>query len=561
MALTLSQIANIAASKVGRNDSYAVGLAQDFASIRHQYVYDSFDWRVTQTSVVIAIPTPNEGGITVTGIDRIISVRYYHDSADDSIFLDPVSSEFLYETGLDLGAGFGTPKFYVERYGDGQRIIDLYPIPDSEEIGSGVSVQVLGKRPFDPNATSPLLPYIDSTLIAFVTADLLETFKQVGKAGAKLQEAEAMLAAVQAKDTPPVTRPRMSKVLTVSGNSLEELTDSVCDIIGDWKPDTRISVKERVRRNYQTLWEMALWPESTVVARVTATDNEQIILPHYFDRVIEVRDDQNPTGTLRNSEVSIFFDVDKDIFERAGNPTDYTMLTPIGVSALPPYTESLLFFLGSGDFGGRLTRFPHFIQEKAEVFVKGETDGAEISETVDVTAVPGEVPGPLFDTAFAALPSTQFAYNTPITIAKPITRNDMVVYGASSKRVLLRLGAQERERKFMRLWLLPNNSANTDVTAAETYLVLGKRAISPLVADSDTCQLRNVENILINGAAADMLDKIGNAALAATLRTKAAAASQILIDGETNQNANNPVVIPYVEGFSDGACGWTKDRF
>jgi hypothetical protein len=81
------------------------------------------------------------------------------------------------------------------------------------------------------------------------------------------------------------------------------------------------------------------------------------------------------------------------------------------------------------------------------------------------------------------------------------------------------------------------------------------------VADSDTCQLRNVENILINGAAADMLDKIGNAALAATLRTKAAAASQILIDGETNQNANNPVVIPYVEGFSDGACGWTKDRF
>jgi hypothetical protein len=237
------------------------------------------------------------------------------------------------------------------------------------------------------------------------------------------------------------------------------------------------------------------------------------------------------------------------------------MLPPIGVSALPPYTESLLFFLGTGDFGGRLTRFPHFIQEHAEVFVKGETDGAEISETVDVSAVPGEVPGPLFDTAFAALPSTQFAYNTPITIAKPITRNDMVVYGASSKRVLLRLGAQERERKFMRLWLLPNNSANTDVTAAETYLVLGKRSISPLVADADTCQLRNVENILINGAAADMLDKIGNAALAATLRTKAAAASAIMVDGETNQNANNPVVIPYVEGFSDGDCGWTKDRF
>jgi hypothetical protein len=552
--MTLTQIAAVAATKVGRTDSFAVTTAQSFAQSRHEYVYDAFDWRSTQ--VTVTLPVASGVPIQIPGIDRVISVRYFQDALDNSKFLDPVSVEFLYETGIDLADGaYGDPRFYVELYDQStqQRTITLYPSPSPLQSTSGANVTVLGKKAFDPTATAPILPHIDQLLIAYVTADLLETFKQVAKAQAKMQEADKLLADAQARDTPPITRPRMSKVLTVSGNSLEELTDSVCDIIGDWKLDTRISVKERVRRNYQTLWEMALWPESTVVARVFATDNEQIILPHYFDRVIEVRDDQNPTGTLRNQEVSIFFDVDKDIFERVGNPTDYTMLPPIGVSALPPYTENLLFFLGSGDFGGRLTRYPHFLQETAEVFVKGETDGAELSETVDVQSVAGGVPGPLFDTAFAVLPSTAFAYNTPITIAKPITRNDMTVYGASSKRVLLRLGAQERERKFMRLWLLPNNSANTDVTAAESYLVLGKRAISPLVADADTCQLRNVENILINGAAADMLDKMGNAALAATLRQKATAASQIMIDGETNQNANNPQVIPYVEGDS---CGW-----
>ena len=562
MALTLTQIAGVAAAKVGRNDAYAETIALGFARIRHQYVYDSFNWRVSTSANVIPITVPPNGPIPIPGIDRIISVRYWKNAIEeDSTFLDPVSIEFLYETGFDLLGVFGEPRFYVETYDRdaGLRQVNLYPNPQADAIGSGVNLTVMGKLQFDTTATSPLIPYIDDCLIAFVTSDLLETFRQTGRAQAIRAEAETMLAAAQAKDTPPATRPRMSKVLTVAGNSLEELADSVCDIIGDWKPDTRISVKERVRRNYQTLWEMALWPESTVVARVFATDNEQIILPHYFDRVIEVRSDTNPTGTLRNSEVSIFFDVDKDIFERVGNPTDYTMLPPIGCSALPPYTESLLFFLGTGDFGGRLTRFPHFIQETVQVFVKGETDGSEISETVDVTSVAGGVPGPLFDTTFAELPSTQFAYNTPITIAKPITRNDMTVYGASSKRVLLRLGAQERERKFMRLWLLPNNSANTDVVAAESYLVLGKRAISPLVADADTCQLRNVENILINGAAADMLDKMGNAALSATLRTKAGAALQIMIDGETNQNAINPRVIPYVEGHSE--CHFGKEIF
>ena len=43
-----------------------------------------------------------------------------------------------------------------------------------------------------------------------------------------------------------------------------------------------------------------------------------------------------------------------------------------------------------------------------------------------------------------------------------------------------------------------------------------------------------------------MLDKMYNAALSATLRTKAAAALKIMVDGETNQNAINPRVIPYV---------------
>lgn len=550
--MTLDQIATTAATKMGRNDSYAIGIAQDFAQSRHQYVYDSFDWQVSQTAAVVTLLEPPNGPIPIPGIDRIISVRYWRDDvSSDSRFLDPVSTQFLYETGFDLsGSVFGEPKFYVENYDqtNGQRTITLYPGPDEQAIGGAVALTILGKKPYDSSATSPLIPYIDTLLVSYVTADLLETFKQVAKSQAKLAEADKELAAVQARDTPPLKRPRSSKVLTVAGNSLEELSDSVCDIIGNWELDTRISVKERIRRNYQNLWEMALWPESTVVARIYATDNEQIILPHYFDRVISVRPDLNPIAELQSQEVSIFFNIDPQIFERAADPIFFTMLPSIGVATLPPYAEPLSFFLGAGDFGGRLTRFPHFVPETVTMFVKGEAEGNEISETVDVDAVPSEIPGPLFDTDFANLPTTQLAYDTPITIAKPITRNDLKVYGSSSKRLLLNLGGGERERKFMRIWLLPNQSSSTTPVDTQSFLILGKRAVSPLVDDADTCQLRNVENILINAAAADMLGKMGNAALAATLAAKAAASVAVMIDGEINQNTDSsPMVIPYVE--------------
>ncbi len=214
MALTLEQIAGVAAAKVGRNDEYAETVALGFARIRHQYVYDSFNWQVTQTANVIPITAPLPGGaVTIPDIDRIISIRYFRSDPHESKFLDPVTTEFLYETGFDTTATFGEPNFYVEIYDQStqQRVVVLYPTPQVEEIGDGVNIAVLGKKPFDPHATSAQIPYVDHCLIAFVTADLLETFKQVGKAKEKLAEAEAMLAAVQAKDTPPVTRPRSSK--------------------------------------------------------------------------------------------------------------------------------------------------------------------------------------------------------------------------------------------------------------------------------------------------------------------------------------------------------------
>jgi len=85
-------------------------------------------------------------------------------------------------------------------------------------------------------------------------------------------------------------------------------------------------------------------------------------------------------------------------------------------------------------------------------------------------------------------------------------------------------------------------------------LVLGKQRISQLLDDKDTAQIRNCENVLIDGAAADMLFQLGQADQATLLRQKANANMQTLIDAQTKQSTYQPRVLPYTEPNYDTSC-------
>lgn len=556
--MNIRQVSQYVAQKVGRFDSYAQGIALNFAVIRHRHVYDAFDWKSAQVTVTINIPFPDPNDVHVSGVDKIISVRY------KDRFLDPVVTQFIFDTRPELLDATGEPEFYTETYdqSSGTRSIKLFPRPGTDQLGTdgtGVDLLILGKRPLDATGTEilPQVPYIESAFIAYVEADMLSWLRQYAKAKEVLAIADALLEQSKAMDTPAAARPRQGKVLTVSGNSLDELTDSVCDIIGKWEPQIRISVKEKIRRNWQTLWEMALWPESTVVARVTATDREQLVLPYVFDRVIAVRPDDNSIQQLRNVEISLFFNIDPQIFEREDDPVYFSMISPSATAVLPPYTEPITCVLITPESGGRLVRHPSFNDEIITVFFKGEGGGVEASEEITVHTAP-PTPGPSHIQDFInAGGTTTLSYDIPLTLSKPPTIGELRVYGALSQRLLLVLSPQERERKHIRIWLLPNRRAELTLASSQssgttpdltpkTYLVLGKRKMSPLVSDNDTCQLRNVENILINGAAADMLMS-SDVNLANVYRQKAGELVKALVDGETNQNAYEPTITPYVE--------------
>jgi hypothetical protein len=159
----------------------------------------------------------------------------------------------------------------------------------------------------------------------------------------------------------------------------------------------------------------------------------------------------------------------------------------------------------------------------------GEIRGSEVSETVTLN---GHV-----------AVQTVNEYDTPIMVAKDITKGDVTVTGETTGTVLVRLLANERERKHIRLWLQPT-------PVATECLILGKRKIQPLTSNEDTPILRSIQGILIAAAAGDMFAKAGNDKAAADAREEANTSLKIMIDLETNQGAYNAVVVPDVESYA-----------
>ena len=355
--------------------------------------------------------------------------------------------------------------------------------------------------------------------------DMLERQRQNAKAQAKFQKASAHLEAAKNVEQQQANQPRKSKALTVAGNSLYEMTDAVCAVCGQWTPDMRILVQEFLRRNYQALYDVALWPESCIGLYQTVV-GQQLILPQYVDRVIGIRGGDNIP--LVPTEIMVHFQLDPTVFESSGTPYGFSMLTPVGVSALPPVPPEALILASTS------------ASDKSNVFVRGESGGEEFNESITLN---GTTPV-----------STIKQYDVPITVAKDITVGDVSVTGSVSSAVLEVIPANERQRKHQRVWLLPD--PGTTPTQSRC-LVLAKRKIRPLLTDQDTPIITGAQTVLIAGAAADLMQKLGQNDQANSLRSRADAAAKVLINLNTDQNAYMPRFIPdvaptaYVGGGSD----------
>ncbi len=514
--MNLGELAEFVTQKVGQTDDNSVVICRNFINSRYAMIYDAFPWADSEMTATVGLRAAEDKFEFPVRMQRVIAVR-----AGTDTFLDPITTNELLQTDPTIFDRSGNPTSYQDLVDDdGIRKIQVFPRPDKP-----VDLFVVGKRSrvdLVEEGDEPILRNIDQVLMAYVEGDMLERQNRRAASQPKFTEAAALLTSIQQLETQQSNKPRQIKQLTVAGNSLSELTDAVCARTDKWSLSDRAFIKDCLRRGYQRLYDSNLWPESTVVARVT-NDGGEIILPVYFDRVISVRGNSS-FNELSANEPSQYFAVDPTLFEQTGIATTFSYLTSVGVKFLPPTQEKLLFSSTS-------------TSDSSDVRVMGEFNGSEVQETISLD---GTKPV-----------QTHYNYDTPITVAKDTTEGNVSVYGATSGALLETIPFNQRECKHIRIWVQP-------VPSATECLILGKRKINPLVTDQDTPIIRNCQHALIASAAMEVLLKAGSLT-AQAMQQQADKAMADLVGLEITQAAFSATVVPYTEGYgSRNSDGWLR---
>src|SRR5436190_5421204 len=270
MSMSLSEMASFITRKVGQFDPASVSLCKGFLDNRYRMVWDAFFWADSQLVAPSSLGAGNSSCDYPTDMDRITSIR-----AGGDHFLDPVSQSFLIESYPKIFEQQGVPIYYDENTMVGPNLyaITVYPTP-----AVNTALLIYGKRKcpgLSNDSDESLLRNCDNCIIAYAMGDMLERQRQYGKAQSKFTEAGALLEEAKKVEQEQANQPRRTKMLTVSGNSLAEMTDAVAAVCNSWTPDMTILIREFLRRNYQAMYDMNLWPESVVVFGMP--ESEQIV--------------------------------------------------------------------------------------------------------------------------------------------------------------------------------------------------------------------------------------------------------------------------------------------
>ena len=206
--MTFSEIVSFVCAKVQKQDSNSQAVCLTFVQKRHRQIYEAYNWHAAQ----VIINKSTIGGQLVTQMD-VPEAAHCLSVAVDNEMLQHATTSYIYET-MHNG-GFNTaaaPYAYDEFYSptDQHPIIRFWPALVAKSDGTAYAVSILGKAPLpaDVSVTATIIPHTGEALIAFALADMWEYMNQLGKAQSKYQEANALLIAAMAADT-PANEPRI----------------------------------------------------------------------------------------------------------------------------------------------------------------------------------------------------------------------------------------------------------------------------------------------------------------------------------------------------------------
>ena len=180
--MTKTAIAQFVADKVQKSDAGSLTLLKSFIDRRYEMIWNSGLWRESlgTTSYAVAKDTTD---VTLNSAVQFPVAVSWNDSQ-----IAPMDYETVFQINPELFDEAGTPTNFITLPNDssGNAVIKLIRKPDKAK-----TLLVLGKLKITAlgDSDSPKINGIDSALLAYVEADMLEHMRQYGKAQVKQQEA------------------------------------------------------------------------------------------------------------------------------------------------------------------------------------------------------------------------------------------------------------------------------------------------------------------------------------------------------------------------------------
>jgi len=215
--MTISDIATLVCTKMGRTDTDTLSVAKSLLKRRYQMIYDSALWAESLATVSKAVvaglpdvtldldpdvyynPSGTVVGASAPRLEIPISVRFIATAETDGIELTPSDWWTFFQIDPNVLTNDSTHRARPSRFIHLPRSnvssvisarIRLVPSPDTDG-----TVYVLGKLKWSEPADTdtPTINGIENTLLAMNEADMLERQRQYGKAQIKMNEAGVLL--------------------------------------------------------------------------------------------------------------------------------------------------------------------------------------------------------------------------------------------------------------------------------------------------------------------------------------------------------------------------------
>lgn len=307
--------------------------------------------------------------------------------------------------------------------------------------------------------------------------------------------------------------------------TLLDIVSQACALFGRNDAATLDYARNSCRRWHTSIWNQATWRETNMLV-YTVAGGTQFICPPQMERVTAVR--RSSDLALPPVEIGNVFQLDPGIFERAQGALSFSIMPSVASRVELAGQPVRITLTSSADIGQTIT-------------IQGQRNGEEVFEAVTMGGL-SQVTTNSFDQFLAS-------------VSKSVTTGAAVLTNAGNSAALVTLQPYQTTVRYCRILFLEQLPEN------ETILVLGKRQCPPIMTDSDSPHLSNIDEALIAYVRADLLRRDRQFSQAAAMVQEAAAHVQTRADLERAQTASAPRLIPLAEPSSIewGWDFWTRD--